>query len=113
MEILLALLVLLAAVWYWQDSLRSREITLKHCRQLCTEHQVQLLDQSVHVDRARLGKTSANKLCIRRFYAFEFSIEGVHRHHGVAVVAAGQVEHLALLHPEGQIIKNNLPANVN
>ena len=107
MEIFLALLALVAAVWYWQDSLRSRELTLKRCRQICEQHNVQFLDQSVHVEKIRLGKTATNKLCIRRFYAFEFSVAGADRHDGVAVVANGRLEYLSLLHPEGEIIEAN------
>ena len=105
LEILPAIFLLVVAVWYWQDGLRSREITLKHCRRLCVAHGVQLLDQSVHVARLQLGKTAARKLCIRRYYAFEFSIAGADRYHGVAVVAGGQVEYLSLLHPDGEIIE--------
>lgn len=109
MKILLAIASLFAVTWYWQDSLRSREFALKKCRSLCEEHNVQLLDQSVHVARLRLGKTSRHNLFIRRFYAFEFSIGGIDRHHGVAVVSRDRMEYLSLLHPEGEIIEGSLP----
>ena len=92
-------------VWYWQDSLRSREFTLKRCRRLCEEHHVQLLDQSVHVARTCLAKTPRHNFFIRRFYAFEFSIGGVDRHNGVAVVGNNKIEYLSLLHPDGEIIE--------
>ncbi len=110
MKVLLAIAALFALVWYWQDSLRSREFALKRCRKLCDEHNVQLLDQSIHVARLRLGKTARHNLFIRRFYAFEFSIGGVDRHNGVAVVAGERIEYLSLLHPEGEIIEGSLPS---
>ena len=97
--------MLLVAVWYWQDGLRSREIVLRRCHQLCAAHDVQLLDQSVHVARLQLGITAARRPCIRRYYAFEFSIAGADRYYGVAVVAARQIEYLSLLHPDGEIIE--------
>ena len=109
MEIVVAISILLVGVWYWQDSLRSREITLRYCKRLCSQHDVQFLDQTVHVAKHRFGRTSAGKLCIRRFYAFEFSVGGVDRHYGVAVVANAKVEYLSLLHPEGEIIEGTLP----
>lgn len=109
MEIWLALLSLFVAVWYWQDSLRSREVTLKYSRRFCEANDVQLLDQTVHVARFRFGRSSEGKFCIRRFYAFEFSVRGADRQHGVAVVANGKVEYLSLLHPEGEIIEGKLP----
>ena len=109
MKILLAIASLFAVAWYWQDSLRSREFALKKCRSLCEEHNVQLLDQSVHVARLRLGKTARHNLFLRRYYAFEFSIGGIDRHHGVAVVSRDRMEYLSLLHPEGEIIEGSLP----
>ena len=110
MEILLAIATLVAGVWYWQDSLRSREITLRQCRRLCSQHDIQLLDQTVHVEKFRLGRDASGKLCLRRFYAFEFSVGGVDRHFGVAVVASGKIEYMSLLHPEGEIIEGKLPS---
>ena len=110
MKIILAIASLFAVVWYWQDTLRSREFILKQCRRLCEEHGFQLLDQSVHVARVRLGKTPRHNFFIRRFYAFEFSIGGTDRHHGVAVVSKGKLEYLSLLHPEGEIIEGSLPS---
>ena len=96
-------------VWYWQDTLRSREFTLKRCRRLCEEHDVQFLDQSVHVARVRIAKTARHNFFLRRFYAFEFSIGGADRHNGVAVVSRDKIEYLSLLHPEGEIIEGELP----
>jgi hypothetical protein len=109
LEILLAIVSLSAVVWYWQDSLRSREFALNKCRGLCEDRGVQLLDQSVHVARLRLGKTARHNIFIRRFYAFEFSIGGVDRHNGVAVVSRDRIEYLSLLHPDGEIIEGSLP----
>lgn len=108
MEVWAAILVLVAGLWYWYDSLRSREVALRHCRQFCRQHQVQFLDQSVHVSRFRLGRDAGNRPCIRRFYVFEFSIAGTDRYYGVAVVAGGRLEYLSLLHPDGEIIEGRL-----
>lgn len=113
MDILFAFLVIAIAVWYWQDSLRSRELILKYCRRICEQHDVQFLDQSVHVARFRLGRADSQKLCIRRFYAFEFSVGGADRHNGVAVVAGGRIEYLSLLHPEGEIIEGKAASENN
>ena len=109
MEPWIALIVLFAGVWYWQDSLRSREVILNYSKRFCEANNVQFLDQTVHVARLQLGRTSKGSICIRRFYAFEFSVNGADRRHGVAVVANGKVEYLSLLHPEGEIIDGKLP----
>lgn len=110
MKILFAIAALFLIVWYWQDSLRSREFTLKRCRRLCEEYDVQFLDQSVHVARVSVAKTPRHNFFIRRFYAFEFSIGGVDRHNGVAVVSNEKIEYLSLLHPDGEIIEGSEPS---
>lgn len=109
MKIIFAIAALFSIVWYWQDSLRSREFTLKRCHRLCDEHDVQFLDQSVYVARVRIAKTARHNFFIRRFYAFEFSIGGVDRHNGVAVVSNEKIEYLSLLHPDGEIIEGTEP----
>ena len=111
MKIILAIAALFALVWYWQDTLRSREFTLKRCRHLCEKNGVQFLDQSVHVAQVRFAKDARHNFFLRRFYAFEFSIGGADRHNGVAVVSREKIEYLSLLHPEGEIIEGNAPVD--
>lgn len=92
-----------AAVWYWLDSLRSREIAVRRCRQFCADNGVQLLDQSVHTKRIQPARYGG-AVTLRRYYAFDFSIDGADRYHGVAVVCGKSLEYLSLLHPNGEII---------
>lgn len=114
MEIVLAFITLGAGVWYWQDSLRSRELTLQQCKKLCEQNDVQFLDQSVYVAKVRPGRVlsgkDSGKACLRRFYAFEFSVGGVDRYNGIAVVSNCKFEYLSLMHPEGEIIEGKLPS---
>jgi len=113
LEIWLAIAAVLATVWYWQDSLRSRELALRRCRHICEQHDVQFLDQSVYVAKVQFARAASGKLCMRRFYAYEFSIGGVDRHNGVAVVTNHRVEYLSLLHPDGEIIEGSLSPNID
>ena len=104
MDVLVALGILAIGVWYWQDSLSAREFTTRCCQSFCRENHVQLLDQSIHVKKlipARLN----GRLGLRRFYVFEFSINGTDRYNGVAVTFKKRIEYLSLLHPEGEIIQ--------
>jgi len=74
---------------------------------------VQFLDQSVYVAKVQFARAASGKLCMRRFYAYEFSIGGVDRHNGVAVVTNHRVEYLSLLHPDGEIIEGSLSPNID
>ena len=47
LESLLPLLLLLAAMYVWQNALRARETARGLCQRLCLQANVQLLDQTV------------------------------------------------------------------
>ena len=105
MDVFLTLAIIAAGVWFWLDSLRAREFALKRCRAFCSQNQVQLLDQSIHVRKVFPARLNG-KLGLRRFYAFEFSINGIDRYNGVAVEFKNRIEYLSLLHPDGEIIEH-------
>lgn len=88
------LLLLLAALWYWYDSMRAREQALQTSRLACSRDNLQLLDDTVHCVQLRLVRDSAGRLRWRRTYRFEFSDTGLDRRAGCIVLFGGQVESL-------------------
>lgn len=107
MDILLIIALIGALVWFWMDGLRSREYATKMCQAFCVENHVQLLDQSIQTNKVFPARKNG-RLRLRRFYAFEFSINGADRYHGVAVEYNNTIEYLSLLHPDGEIIQGSL-----
>ena len=105
MDVFVALGLIAAGVWFWLDSLRAREFATRRCKVFCSQNQVQLLDQSIHVKKVFPARLDG-RLGLRRFYAFEFSINGVDRYNGVAVEFKNRIEYLSLLHPDGEIIEH-------
>jgi len=103
----LFILIIAGLVWLWVDSLRSREFATKRCQSFCTQNNVQLLDQSIHLKKMFPARKNG-RLKLRRFYQFEFSINGADRYHGVAVEFSNTIEYLSLLHPDGEIIQGKL-----
>lgn len=104
-----AWLVLLAIgllVWFWVDSMHAREVALTRCAALCRELNVQLLDQTVRVARLRLGRAPDGGIRLRRFYAYEFSIDGHDRWYGVVVLLGRRVEYLRMELPDGPVIQD-------
>ena len=104
MDVFVTLGLLALGVWFWIDSLRARELTIQRCKLFCNQNRVQLLDQSIHV-RKIFPARQQGRLGLRRFYAFEFSINGADRYNGVAVEFKNRIEYLSLLHPDGEIIE--------
>lgn len=69
-------------VGLWLDALAARELAGAHCRRLCHDAGLQLLDQSVALQRWTLGRTSGGRIGILRRYGFEVSFDGTDRHPG-------------------------------
>jgi hypothetical protein len=90
-ESLLPLLLILAGLYLWQNALRARELARDLGRDLCASARVQLLDQTVALQRLRLVRVPARGLLLRRDYGFEFSIEGSDRHKGAMSVIDGRL----------------------
>jgi hypothetical protein len=107
LDVFIILVVIAVGVWLWLDGLRSREFAMKRCQSFCSQNHVQMLDQSIHLKKMFPARSNG-RLKLRRFYAFEFSINGADRYNGVAVEFNNKIEYLSLLHPEGEIIQGML-----
>jgi hypothetical protein len=71
-----------AAAWLWFDTLRARECAMEAARRACEMDEVQLLDDTVALERWRLKRDADGHLAILRVYRFEFSDTGDNRLHG-------------------------------
>ena len=110
-EPMLLLLLILAGAYAWQNALRAHERARLLCFDLCTQANVQLLDQTVALQRMRVIK-AAHGLQLRRDYRFDFSVDGRDRHRGTLSLVAGEVQTHSLpimaVHaevPAGNVIK--------
>jgi Protein of unknown function (DUF3301) len=84
-----ALVVLVASVLLWLDSLRARERALGAGRAACRRYGLQFLDETVAISRIRLRRDDEGRVKIARTYTFEFTETGNTRRQG-AVVMLGQ-----------------------
>jgi hypothetical protein len=100
-----ALLLLVAAAgWFWNDSLRARERMLETCARLCRELKLQFLDETVALARLGVTRGTRGSLEITRDYVFEFSGTGQDRWQGRATLAGRRVVTVQFDHPEGVTI---------
>ena len=90
-EPMLLLLLILAGAYAWQSALRERERARTLCFDLCMQANVQLLDQTVALQRMRLIRVPQG-LRLRRDYRFDFSIDGRDRHRGSLSLVAGELQ---------------------
>ena len=74
---LIILLVMLIACWY--EILKTRELVMKRCQQVCAEAQLQFLDQTVAVVSIKIRFSDDFRFLLYRTYQFEYSQNGVDR----------------------------------
>ena len=92
----LLLLVLTAlGVWFWLDSLKTREIGVLAARDACQGEGLQFLDETVVGRLLGLARDDAGVLRLRRVYTFEYSDTGNDRRSGSVTLLGHDVE---LLH---------------
>ena len=94
-----------AAIWFWLDTLKAREIGIAAARAACAEEGLQFLDESVAGRSLRLARDDDGRLRWRRVYAFEYSDTGDNRRTGSVSLLGHEVE---LLHvrPNLYVIPN-------
>ena len=93
----LLLLVLLGLiVWFWQDTLRARELALRAAGEACRSQQLQLLDGTVTLHRLALQRSKQGRVTLQRTFQFNYSIEGDDRRTGFIITLGNLVEQVGL-----------------
>ena len=91
LESLLPPLLILLGIYLWQGALKAREQARALSHALCSQARVQLLDQTVALQRVGLARGADGRLHVRRRYRFEISTDGVDRHAGSLEILAGEL----------------------
>ena len=90
-ETMLCLILVLAALYGWQNALRARDLARSLGHGICADAGVQLLDQSVTLSGLGLTRNGEGRLRLRRNYAFEISLDGMDRHRGGLQMVDGRL----------------------
>jgi len=82
------LLIALASIGLglWWNGIKAKELAVKHGREACKKADLQLLDQTVALHRAKISRSKHGSACLRREYRFEFTQHGTHRDAGTVTM---------------------------
>ena len=92
----LALVLAVALVWFWVESMRAREQALEAAMQACERDGLQFLDAAAVCIAIRLARDESGRMGIRRTYRFEFSDDRFSRREGTVVLQGAEVESVTL-----------------
>ena len=99
--VLFALIALVLIVWFWADSLRTREHALRVCSRACKQINTQLLDETVALRRLSVARNAEGNAVWRRTYRFEYTVDGDQRLRGSVIMRGQNVETIAIQSPDG------------
>jgi hypothetical protein len=84
------LALLCVGLWYWWDTVRTKEVARSAGLRACQKASVQFLDDTVERKRLWLRRNSLGQVELCRLYFFEFTSDGVERYQG-RIVMLGQM----------------------
>lgn len=87
---ILALIAVLAGLWFWHDSMAAREAANAAAQGVCQREGLQFLDGTVAFATLRLGR-HRKPLVLLRIFSFEFSVDGLTRHGGYVTMDGRRV----------------------
>ncbi|MFZ4498653.1 MAG: DUF3301 domain-containing protein [Burkholderiales bacterium] len=90
----LAVLALVAGFLFWLDTLRARDLALAVARQQTARLGLQLLDDTVALQRVRIERTASGWLALARRFRFEFTETGDSRREGFVLLAPDRPPHV-------------------
>jgi len=86
MSSLTLLFCIVVLVWFWQASLKCRDIAIQTARTSCARQGLQFLDGTVSLKNIRPYYRNADDLGLRRTYVFDYSGDGISRQAGCIVL---------------------------
>jgi len=90
------LIALLAAAWFWHDSLGAREAANVAAFETCQRTGAVLLDGTVAFQRLEAVRVAGGALGLRRTYVFDYTRDGATRQQGFVVLTGHRIEAIGL-----------------
>jgi len=90
------ILVVVALIWFWLDSLKARETGVRAAQAACADDGLQFLDDTVVGRLLGVARNDDGHLRLRRSFAFEYSDTGNNRCHGSVILLGQEIELLHL-----------------
>ncbi|MEW5893315.1 MAG: DUF3301 domain-containing protein [Pseudomonadota bacterium] len=95
----LLVLVLCGLGWLWWDGLQKRELAIQAARAACARGAVQLLDETVSLQRLRLQRDARRQVRLYREFAFEYTRTGDERLPGRVYLLGREILAAQLIEP--------------
>ena len=92
------LVVVAIVVWFWQDSLRARDVANDAAMRACADLQLQFLDGTAAFSRLRLVR-DLGRLSLQRTYVFDYTAQTMERLQGFVVMTGWRIDSVGFARP--------------
>ncbi|MBN4080143.1 DUF3301 domain-containing protein [Beggiatoa alba] len=100
------LLFLVGVIFYWINTVRTKEIACMHGKAACQKVAVTFLDETVEIKKVRLKRNNQGNVVFYREYRFEFSSDGIRRFEAEIIMLGNQLFDLKMsAYPETMVAK--------
>ena len=103
-SLVIVLLILVAALYFWFDSMNAREVAMRIAKQTCLKSAVQLLDQTTSLESIKLKRSAQGSLKFQRVYVFEYTADGSKRYTGRTIMLGLKVQRVLIEDHQGVVI---------
>ena len=97
------LLLIAAALALWYNGARAKENANRRVADALAQADLQLLDGSIYLRKLLPARARSGRVCLLRFYAFEYTANGADRHFGLVVMAADKMQYLQI-EKDGRVV---------
>lgn len=100
---LLALFLLGLLGLFWSDNRKAYERAKQTCLGICLQHQVELLDDTISIQRLRLVRTYQG-IRLQRVYRFDYTDFSTLRKTGYLMMSGRSIDYVRLQEDDHQVI---------
>lgn len=104
---LIVLIAITLVIWFWQSSMKAKELAIAASKNACSKRHLQFLDGTISFQKIRLKRNETGRVRFKRHYRFDY-YNGQARLTSTIVIFDNRVTELDLPPIEAQSEPNNV-----
>lgn len=93
---LIILIMVALSIWFWESSMRAKELAITASKKACQQHQLQFLDGTAHFQKISVKRNQNRRVRWQRRYTFDY-YDGQARLNATITIFDNQILAISLL----------------
>ena len=69
---LIVLIIVALLIWFWESSMRAKELAIAASKNACHKRNLQFLDGTTHFQKISLQRNESGRIRFKRRYGFDY-----------------------------------------